>query len=172
MTEQLPPLGVDDADDRRALGRRQLLRAGVWAAPVLVLATPGPAMAAAQSITPASGGPNVPASATAVDAYSIYNLNAGGTPGPIGWAGGHIGYWNPVNSIAVATLSYVVLVTRPDGQTMTVESGMCNVVSGQSFRISEREIVQKPLTAGTYTLTLSVTGSGGTTSSDITSLTV
>lgn len=170
MAQQLPQVGVDDAADQHALDRRQVLRAGVWAAPVIVLATAAPA--AAQSITPAGGGPNVPASATAVDAYSIYDLNDGGTHGPIGWAGGHIRYWNPVNAVAVATLSYVVLLKTPSGATFTVTSGVCNVASGQAFHLDQREVLQKPVAKGTYTLTLSVGGSGGTTNSDLATLTV
>lgn len=52
MTDVLPRLdGAFDGSDRRTLDRRQLLRAGAWAAPVLVLATASPAMANATSGT-------------------------------------------------------------------------------------------------------------------------
>jgi len=50
MTDVLPRLdGAFDDSDAKTLNRRQLIRAGAWAAPVIVLATAAPA--AAQSIT-------------------------------------------------------------------------------------------------------------------------
>ncbi|BDV29761.1 hypothetical protein [Microbacterium terricola] len=51
MPEQRVERFVAPTDERRpALSRRQILQAGVWAAPVLVLATAAPAAAASQSI--------------------------------------------------------------------------------------------------------------------------
>src|SRR4051812_20228255 len=40
------PVSSSDNTPRRGIDRRQLLRSGVWAAPVLLLATPAPASAA------------------------------------------------------------------------------------------------------------------------------
>lgn len=56
MADLLPRLGgAFDESDKRTLDRRQLIRAGAWAAPVLVLATASPAMAAqVSSATPAA----------------------------------------------------------------------------------------------------------------------
>ena len=46
MTDVLPRLeGAFDGSDRKTLDRRQLLKAGAWAAPVIVLATAAPAAA-------------------------------------------------------------------------------------------------------------------------------
>ncbi|HYP73168.1 MAG TPA: hypothetical protein VEP72_03710 [Microbacterium sp.] len=46
MTDTLPRLdGAFDGSDARTLNRRQLIRAGAWAAPVIVLATAAPAAA-------------------------------------------------------------------------------------------------------------------------------
>lgn len=51
MTDVLPRLdGAFDGSDKRALDRRQLLKAGAWAAPVLLLATATPAAAASAKV--------------------------------------------------------------------------------------------------------------------------
>lgn len=57
MTEVLPRLeGAFDGSDRKTLDRRQLLKAGAWAAPVIVLATAAPAAAnTSGNTTPTSG---------------------------------------------------------------------------------------------------------------------
>ncbi len=154
--------------NERAVSRRQLLRAGVWAAPVIVLATAAPAAAASGE---AAGSPigagNVAASAFAVDAYSMYNLNAGGTAGPLGWAGGQVGYWNAVNGVALATFTWTLLLLRPDGTSVTIGSGAASIAAGSSFTLPSRELQGKPLATGTYTLTFTVFGSGGTSRSDV-----
>lgn len=127
MTDVLPRLdGAFDEIDRRTIDRRQLLRAGAWAAPVIVLATAAPA--AATSVDPASAGTgNVPASALFVDAYSVSDLNGNGTHGPLSWAGGQVGYWNAVQGIAVATFLWTAVLTKPGGTTLTIASGSGNV---------------------------------------------
>lgn len=151
----------------RAIDRRQLLRAGAWAAPVIVLATSAPAAAASANPVPNSGSANVLASALAVDAYSLYDLNSGGTHGPLGWSGGQVGYWSAVSGIPVATFTWTVIVTKPDGTSVTVASGVANVAAGSALTIPQREVLPKPLASGQYKLTLSIFGSGGSTKLDV-----
>lgn len=72
MTDVLPRLdGAFDGSDRRTLDRRQLLKAGAWAAPVLVLATASPAMANATS-GGGSGG-ETPTKAPTFSDYFVWN---------------------------------------------------------------------------------------------------
>lgn len=169
MTELLPRLGGSfDESDRKTLDRRQLLRAGAWAAPVIVLATAAPAAAnTSLNTTPTTGNANVDAAALAVNAYGLYDLNAGGSHGPLGWAGGQVGYWNAVNGVSVATFTWTVLLTRPDMTTTTVASGVANVAAGDSLTIPQQDVAQKPMMAGTYTLTLTVSGTGNSTKADV-----
>lgn len=142
------------------LDRRQLIRAGAWAAPVIVLATAAPA-AAAQSNTG-----NVPASALSVDAYNLSNLNAGGTAGPLSWAGGHVGYWNAVGEVAVATFTWTAVLVNPNNESTTVASGGSNVAAKSRLTIPSMEVATKPLLPGEYKLTLTIFGSGTTSNSD------
>lgn len=143
------------------LDRRQLIRAGAWAAPVIVLATAAPA-AAAQSVNTG----NVPASALAVTAYGLYDSNSEGTHGPLYWSGGQVGYWNPVNGVAIASFTWTALLLKPDGTSATVGSGAATTPAGQSFTIPSMSVAAKPLLLGKYTLTLTVFGSGSTSVSD------
>lgn len=172
MTDVLPRLdGAFDEIDRRTIDRRQLLRAGAWAAPVIVLATAAPA--AATSVDPASAGTgNVPASALFVDAYSVSDLNGNGTHGPLSWAGGQVGYWNAVQGIAVATFLWTAVLTKPGGTTLTIASGSGNVPVGQALVIPAQDVAQKPIAAGKYTLTLTIYGSQSSTKSDVETISI
>lgn len=155
-------------DETPTLDRRQLLRAGAWAAPVLVLATAAPAGAATLS-----GSGNVPASALTPDAFSLSNANASGTAGPIEWAGGQVGYWNSVNGVTIATFTWTAVLAKPDGTSTTVASGAGSVTAGPTpFKIPAMAVAQKPLQSGLYKLTLTVYGSGTTSSSSQTTLTI
>ncbi|MGO7983264.1 hypothetical protein ACC691_36015, partial [Rhizobium johnstonii] len=73
------------ADHGSGLTRRQVLVAGAWTAPVIVLAQAAPARAA-------SGDGNVPASFLTVSSFDLSNLNENGLGlGPLQYAGGQIG---------------------------------------------------------------------------------
>ena len=156
-----------DVDEKTpTLDRRQLIRAGAWAAPVIVLATAAPAAAAGSS----DG--NVPATALTVQAYGLFNSNANGTRGPLGWAGGQVGYWNPVSTVAIATFTWTAILLRPDGTSSTVAGGAGSAPAGQAFAIPAMNVAEKPLAVGTYKITVTVYGSGGTSTSAQNSVTV
>lgn len=110
MTDVLPRLdGAFDGSDRRTLDRRQLLKAGAWAAPVIVLATAAPA--AATSPTDA----NTPWNSTVLTS-SLWGLTVGGNPNNTQYFSGIDGNAYPAikgKQGAPAVNSIVLTITVP-----------------------------------------------------------
>lgn len=144
--------------EARGLDRRQVLKAGAWAAPVLVAAVAVPAATASESA--------VPISQLSLQVYDIGNDNVGGTPGPVTWAGGQIGWWNPpAGSPALASVSYTVILTGPGGLNVPLlPAGVANIAAGQAHVFPAVTYGTKPMAGGPYTVTVTVFGSDGSTS--------
>lgn len=142
----------------RGLDRRQLIKAGAWAAPALVAAVAVPAAVASAGA--------VPIAQLTVQAYDISNLNAGGTPGPLSWAGGQIGWWNaPQRAPTIATVSYTVILTGPGGLSVPlVAPGVANITKGQAHVFAPVTYGAQPMAGGVYTVTVTVIASDGSSS--------
>ena len=142
----------------RGIGRRQLMKAGAWAAPVLVMAVAAPAAAASDG--------TVPVAQLTAQAYALSNLNANGTPGPLQWAGGQIGWWTvPAGSPTLANVSYTVILTGPGGLSVPlVAAGVANITQNGAHVFPVANYGTQPMAGGTYTVTLTVFGSNGSTS--------
>lgn len=137
--------------------RRQMLRGLAWSAPAITMVSAAPALAAS---TPLPAG-TVPVSELAVDCYSLWNHNNGGKPGPLGWAGGHVGWWWSPSGMTSGTFLYTVLLTIPGGQTTTVDSGTVTLTSGQQKKWGQRFFLGQPLPPGPYSITIVITATGG-----------
>jgi hypothetical protein len=145
VTIELPNNDIARAASK-GVDRRTLLKAGAWAAPVLVLTTAAPAMAA--SIEP------VPKAQLTVSSYALSNLNNGGTPGPLSWAGGQISWSSPgTGQPTTASVSYTVVLSGPGGLSVNLATSATNISK-----------YVKPLASGDYTVTLTAIGSDGATS--------
>ena len=139
----------------KSVDRRTLLKAGAWAAPVLVLTTAVPAMAA--SIEP------VPAAQLTVSSYWLSNQTTGGTPGPLLWSGGQIAWSSPgAGQPTTASVSYTVVLSAPGGQSITLATSATNLTKYGSFEVPAIPWGTKPLASGAYTVTLTAIGSDGT----------
>ncbi len=148
--------------------RRQVLRGLAWSAPAITMVSAAPALAAS---TPQPAGGTIPISELAVDCYSLWNHNNGGKPGPLGWAGGHVGWWWSPSGMTSGTFSYAVLLTIPGGQTSTVDSGTVTLASGQQKKWGQQFFLGQPLAPGKYSITLVITAKGGS-RSDTASVTI
>lgn len=152
----------------RAIDRRQLLKAGAWAAPAIVIAAAVPAASASVDPLPAGGDPTPAGTGTIAGGrlngrLSVWNLNSNGTPGPIGW-NGQIGYWTDIqpDDPATGVLPYVVAVKAPGSTTWsTVASGAVTIVKYQGVDFPNAEWGTDVMAAGTYTFRLVVAVTGG-----------
>jgi hypothetical protein len=154
------PARLKSPTDRsaRGLDRRQLLKAGAWSAPALVAAVAVPAAVASAG--------TVPIAQITVQAYDLSNDNAGGTPGPLTWAGGQIGWWNaPQSGPAIARISYTVILTGPGGLSVPlVPAGVANIAKGQAHVFPAVTYGTKPMAGGQYTVTLTAFADDGSSS--------
>ncbi len=142
--------------------RRTLIAGAVWAAPVVLGLASSPAVAASDGDTPQQQlAASVPVEELVVDAYSLSNLNEGGKGGPLGWAGGHIGWWNSPSNLTAGLISYVVILTTPGPESITLYSGTATITLGQSITLARRGWGDAPLPKGTYTVSITVTAKGG-----------
>ena len=135
--------------------RRTLIKAGAWAAPVVVLTTAAPAMAASTEA--------VPAAQLTVTAAALTNSGIGGALGPLAWAGGTIS-WSRLTpgQPTTASVSYTVAIVGPGGSTTLVTSST-NIVNGGSFTVPAIPVLgTAPMTPGLYTITVTAFGSDGT----------
>jgi hypothetical protein len=156
VTIELPNNDIARAASK-GVDRRTLLKAGAWAAPVLVLTTAAPAMAA--SIEP------VPKAQLTVSSYALSNLNNGGTPGPLSWAGGQISWSSPgTGQPTTASVSYTVVLSGPGGLSVNLATSATNISKYGSFEVPAIQWGVKPLASGDYTVTLTAIGSDGATS--------
>lgn len=145
--------------------RRTLLKAGAWAAPVLVLTTAAPAMAASVS--------SVPVAQLSVQSYSLSNLTNGGSPGPLLWNGGQIAWTSPGSGQpTTASVSYTVTLSGPGGLSVTLATSATNLTKYGSFEVPAIQWGTKPLASGSYTVTLTAIGSDGTKSATSNTITI
>ena len=151
-----------------AVSRRTLVVGAAWAAPVILGAIAAPAVAA--SSTPTT--PLIPVSELVVQAYSMWDQNEGGQPGPLGWAGGQGGGWQSPSKLPIGRVTYVVTLAKPNGTSTTLLTGSTVMSVGAGFVIGGLTWGIAPIPLGTYTLTVTVSGAGGLTRSDSTSVTV
>lgn len=139
------------SDAPKGVDRRTLLKAGAWAAPVLVLTTAAPAMAASVETVPAAQLTATPGALT--------NAGLSGALGPLSWAGGTIAWSrSSPGDPTTASVSYTVSITGPDGVAHELITNSTNIVNGGSFPVSALSYGTAPLAAGAYTLTLTVFG--------------
>ena len=111
-------------EERRTLDRRQLLKAGAWAAPVLVLATAAPA-AAASTPDPAPAQPavDIDVYTFAQDNFETRSTDAGNLTLAMR---GHTCFnvrWNATNPVTALTLTITTPAAGLLEQTPIVESG-------------------------------------------------
>ena len=148
--------------------RRTLLAGAIWATPVIMGLTATPAFAVSGPDEPP---PPAPVNEIVVQAYNLWNGNEQGQPGPLGWSGGQIRWdWSPSGRTS-GTLTYTVLLTKPNGTTETLKTGAKTVTPVGTTPIAELTWGTAPLPRGKYTLTVTVVGGGGS-ASDSTSLTL
>jgi len=144
--------------------RRTLIKVGAWAAPALVLTTAAPAMAASGT---------VPKARLTLASNSIANSNTGGLRGPLVWGGGSIGYTRAnKNELDVAIVAYTVIAAFPDGTTHSLKTGTAYIATGTAFSIDSITFAPQPTAAGTYRVTLTASGSGSSTTSAQSTITV
>lgn len=142
---------MDDAERGPHLDRRGLLKAGVWAAPVIVLATAAPARAASTG--------DVPIDDLVIQSYGLSDVSGQGI-GPLQWAGGQVEY--EAADPATAMVSYTVVITLPDGSQETLTSGGLSIPAfGSAELTGPLTYGVAPMVAGDYTLTSTVYGSDG-----------
>lgn len=148
MTIELPTNAIAPTAPK-SVDRRTLLKAGAWAAPVLVLTTAAPAMAA--SIEP------VPAAQLTVMSGPLTNAGTGDAIGPISWAGGTIAWSRATpGQPTIASVGYTVAITGPGGLSTTVVTSSTNITNGATFTVPglSYPTPSAALQAGTYTITL------------------
>lgn len=137
----------------KSVDRRTLLKAGAWAAPVVLLTTAAPAMAA--SIEP------VPTAQLTVTSGALTNATTPQALGPLTWAGGTIAWSRATpGQPTTASVSYTVAITGP-GVSTTLVTSATNIANGGSFTVPGLTWGTAPLAAGTYTITLTAFGSDG-----------
>lgn len=124
----------------RALDRRQLIKAGAWAAPVIVLATAAPAAAAAQSVGATYSGAAVVSNTLSLHNDSVagqgtvtvafrYDRNAF----PEGHSVG--GDWKTLDAPSLLSIAWTVVAIGPESSTKetTVASGTAQAkIQGKS----------------------------------------
>jgi hypothetical protein len=151
VTIELPNNDIARAASK-GVDRRTLLKAGAWAAPVLVLTTAAPAMAA--SIEP------VPAAQLTVTSGL---LTVSATPAtPLNWAGGKI-VWTPPTSggPTSAMVSYTVILSGPAGFTSeTLYTGSANLTAGGSVDFPAGSYGTAAVPPGQYTITVAAVSDG------------
>lgn len=163
MTDVLPRLeDAFDGSDRKTLDRRQLLKAGAWAAPVIVLATAAPAAANTSGTTPTTGTTTVTGKATDLitqvgvqtnyyDGVQHYFLNLFYAFG--GWGQGG----DAKTGAAPGQLSIVYSVTLTHGnQVISVETNaVANVAAYTNFQPGWKQVAG--LSKGAWELVWSFT---------------
>lgn len=137
-------------DAPKGVDRRQLLKVGAWAAPVLVLTTASPAMAASTE--------TVPAAQLTVEAKTLSAVAAG--VGPIRWAGGSI-LWTKVGTgdPTLAMVTYSVTLTGP-GLSTELYSGVRNIASGTKIEFAAIDSGTAPMAPGNYYVTITAVSNG------------
>lgn len=151
----------------KGLDRRSLIKAGAWAAPALVMTVAAPAASASPG--------DVPTSELTASSYTVSNLNADGTPGPLSWAGGQIGWYSapPSGEPTIATVSYTVVLSGPGGLSVAlVPAGVANIPRYGAHDFSAVTWGTKPLASGNYTVTVTAVGTDGTVSAVSNTVTV
>ena len=130
-------------EENAGVGRRQLLRATAWAAPVVLLAAPLPAAAAS--------------TATGVLTVVGFRATTNQFPGVIAWPVFSIHY-EANGGVPVAPVGYVIS-TSP--ATQNWQSSNFSLGTGQSEDVGSGATL--PLAAGTYRLVVTVTSSAAAT---------
>lgn len=156
VTIELPTNAIAPTASK-SVDRRTLLKAGAWAAPVLVLTTAAPAMAAS--------GP-VPNTQIVVLSGALTNTGTAGVFGPLSWAGGSI-TWSRATpgEPTTARVSYTVILTGPSGTTTLVPATSTLLTNGKALNIGAIPYGAAGLPAGKYTVTITVVSGTGSNSS-------
>jgi hypothetical protein len=155
VTIELPAYDIAPTASK-GVDRRTLLKAGAWAAPVLVLTTASPAMAA--SVEP------VPSAQLTVASGTLTNAGTSDATGPIVWAGGTIAWSRSTpGQPTIASVGYTVSLTGPGGLSTTLVTNSTNIPNGATFTVPGLSYPSPAaaLTAGTYTITLTAIGTDG-----------
>lgn len=143
----------------RGINRRGLLKAGAWAAPVVVLAVAVPAAAASpglNQIPPPTGVANVPGDRL-TGRLALWNDNSHGTPGPIGWNGQIDNKYVQASDPATASVPFVVAVLVPGAtQCQTLRLDVASIAKSKSFDMPNVLSGADVMTKGTYTFRLAV----------------
>lgn len=149
MTDVRARENLGPAFDEKTPSRRQLLRAGVWAAPVIVLATAAPA-AASQSATV------VRAQAVVKYSFSAYDEAAAGRiKGSIRLGYDTNAFTSQPTRPSTMTVSWEVVAINSAG-VVTVIKGATNTLA-QYGNTTEVSYAVNGLAAGSYTVRLRTT---------------
>lgn len=134
---------------------------GVWAAPAIMVAAATPALAA-------SGPPGtMPIASLTLQQYGASAQGPGGR-GPITVSGGRIGN----SSSASGTVTYILTVTKPGGQTETLITTTLNVTAYNGAEFPTMSYGNGSLPSGTYLFTHWVIGADGTKSVNTNTVTI
>lgn len=151
MTIELPTNAIAPTASK-SVDRRTLLKAGAWAAPVLVLTTAAPAMAA--SIEP------VPATQFTVTSGALTTTPTSATP--LSWAGGKILWTAPTSGGPTsAMVSYTVILSGPPSFTsQTLYTDSANLSPGGSVDFPAGSYGSAQMPPGDYTITVAAVSDG------------
>jgi hypothetical protein len=136
--------------------RRQVMTAGVWAAPVLVLATAVPAAASSQV-------GDAPIEALTPLALALEDTTGGQHTGQLRWEGGQVTYGFSQTGPNVAQVPWAAAVLYP-GETSPRSLGtgvLADTRYGQAAATGAILFGTPPLPAGRYTVTFTIYGAGG-----------
>ncbi|GEM_PF-6658235 len=151
MTDVLSRLPeAEESTERRGLSRRQLIKAGAWAAPVIVLATATPAAAASVDVA------DHIAQAITLNTLSAYDESAPGRirgSANLQYDGNAFGQWPILAPDSVIVIWRLVVVNQSTGMTTTALADTTSVIPKYNST-GEHPYVVNGLTAGAYTIRL------------------
>lgn len=174
-TSARPETPIDGSAAR--LDRRQLMKAGAWAAPALLVAVAAPA-----AVASAHG--DIPLGKLTLSISGISDLNSTSRGGPLQWNGGQIQYsgnWTD----SVGTVGYSIVATGPNRFSKTLATGSQSLAvygnvqwyqdsfpGGTAAWNAFSIFTADPTPPGTYTVTLTAFGRGASAKSVSTSITL
>ncbi|GAA1666272.1 hypothetical protein [Microbacterium lacus] len=139
----------------KSVDRRTLLKAGAWAAPVVLLTTAIPAAAASTNV--------VPSNELTVTSGALTASGVAATP--LHWAGGKI-LWTPASgsTTTAAMVSYSVILSGPAGfASQTLYTSSTNLAPGGSIDFAAGNYGSNALPPGRYTITVLASSDGDAT---------
>lgn len=155
VTIHLPRNQSTFAAPAKQVDRRTLIKAGAWAAPVLIMTAAAPAAASSHTVGP------VPAAQLTITPGQLSTSAA--SAGPLNWTGGQI-LWNAPSSGGpdMASVSYTAVLTGPGGLSQTLYSGAANLAPGGTINLAALSYGSSSLANGDYRVTITAVSDGAT----------